>query len=226
MNILLLFLCMSSTSLSSEVSTIGQETENPIQVHNALNRTEKKTRKSSFRVITNTSVGSGTSFELCDKTLIFTAQHVVEGSANTYISKGLEIIEVKQVYKDEKNDFAILQVPDDANIEGFKLSTLKKSGDDIVGEKVHYSGFPNGHDKLTIHGVIVGHERNHILVQTFGWFGASGSGLFDSSGRYVGIVSGIEAGFFNGMPVVIESLAWIVPFSLIDFEDIKTKICK
>jgi hypothetical protein len=59
----------------------------------------------------------------------------------------------------------------------------------------------------------------------FGWFGSSGSGVFDQRGRYVGCVSGIDVGRFGfGFRIPLESIVWVAPVSQIDHEMVKVRI--
>ena len=57
----------------------------------------------------------------------------------------------------------------------------------------------------------------------FGWFGSSGSGVFDKRGRLVGIVSGIDVGNF-GRRIPLESIVWVAPLSKIDQELLEIRI--
>jgi hypothetical protein len=64
-----------------------------------------------------------------------------------------------------------------------------------------------------------------IVTNMFGWFGSSGSGVFDPHGRYVGCVSGIDVGRFGfWLRVPLDSIVWVAPASQIDHEILKVRI--
>ena len=68
-------------------------------------------------------------------------------------------------------------------------------------------------------------EKEHIVTNMFGWFGSSGSGVFDQQGRYLGIVSGIDVGTMGfGVRIPLESIVWVAPVSKLDHEIVKIRI--
>jgi hypothetical protein len=93
----------------------------------------------------------------------------------------------------------------------------------LVGADLTYTGFPSHHDLLTIRGYVASLEHNYIVTNMFGWFGSSGSGVFDQWGRFVGVVSGIDVGRFL-MPQPLEVIVWVAPVSQIDTEMLKVRI--
>ena len=81
-----------------------------------------------------------------------------------------------------------------------------------VGDALAYTGFPNGTDLLTITGRVSGYRGRWVIVQSYIWMGASGSGVFDSRGRLIGVVSMVEIGNFK-FPQVIEDVGYIAKIS-------------
>jgi uncharacterized protein (DUF2126 family) len=62
-----------------------------------------------------------------------------------------------------------------------------------------------------------------IVTNMFGWFGSSGSGVYDQKGRLVGVVSGIDVGNI-GFRLPLESIVWVAPVSKIDLDVLKVRI--
>jgi hypothetical protein len=92
-----------------------------------------------------------------------------------------------------------------------------------VGTNLTYTGFPSHHDLLTIRGYIASLEHEYLVTNMFGWFGSSGSGVFDQRGRFIGVVSGIDVGRYL-MPLPLEEIVWVAPVSMIDHEMLRVRI--
>jgi hypothetical protein len=88
-----------------------------------------------------------------------------------------------------------------------------------VGTKTIYSGYPNNHSLLTIHGRISGFtSAADLVLDTYGWKGASGSAVFDEKGRLLGILSTMDIGNgMFGMPTLIPNVITIVPITKVEF---------
>ena len=68
-------------------------------------------------------------------------------------------------------------------------------------------------------------KESHLVTNMFGWFGSSGSGVFDNHGRYMGCVSGIDVGTIGfGQRIPLESIVWVAPVSMLDLELMKIRI--
>jgi len=121
---------------------------------------------------------------------------------------------------DEVADIAIM-IPTTKieTIKPIKLRTAK-SKHMYVGTKTIYSGYPNNHSMLTIHGWISGFTNEaNLIIDTYGWGGASGSSVFDEKGRLLGVLSAMDVGTgLYGMPRLIPDVIIIIPATKIDFE--------
>ena len=93
-----------------------------------------------------------------------------------------------------------------------------------------YTGFPSGHDLLTFQGNLAGFEdipgmnRRSMIVHTYGWFGSSGSCLFNSRGKLVGILWGVDVERFT-MPQAQEDLIYASFANLIDMDAVLAEAC-
>ena len=54
--------------------------------------------------------------------------------------------------------------------------------------------------------------------------GSSGSCIFDESGNFVAVLVAISLAGFNGEPVLIEDFVWALPFSQINWEEVKSAV--
>ena len=104
------------------------------------------------------------------------------------------------MYTDEENDFAVLKIESSDGFKSVRFRPRVDSQSSTIGTRVHYSGHPAGHS----------------LAQSYAWMGASGSGVFSSSGKLVGILTAIDFSRGGVVPQLVESIVWIVPVSNID----------
>tara|TARA_Y100000310_G_scaffold200736_1_gene200801 strand:+ start:644 stop:1153 length:510 start_codon:yes stop_codon:yes gene_type:complete len=129
------------------------------------------------------------------------------------------------VFKDTDVDIAFIVVPEMETRTAIRYRPQRNYSERLVGTTLTYTGFPSHHDLLTIRGYVSSLEHEMIVTNMFGWFGSSGSGVFDPHGRYVGCVSGIDVGRFGfGLRVPLDSIVWVAPASQIDHEILKVRI--
>lgn len=75
-----------------------------------------------------------------------------------------------------------------------------------------YSGYPNSVGIVTISGRVMGFSRSDIVfLHSYGWSGASGSGVFNKEGQLVGYVSAILIGESEYGTSVLEDVVIVVP---------------
>ena len=66
-------------------------------------------------------------------------------------------------------------------------------------------------------GRVSGYENGpgigkQIILQTYGWFGCSGSVVYDTNGRQIGILYGVDVEYYPEMQVQ-ENMIWVVPIN-------------
>lgn len=77
-----------------------------------------------------------------------------------------------------------------------------------------YTGYPNNLGVVTIEGVVMGYfqdARDVVFLHSYGWSGASGSGVFDKNGHLVGFVVAILIGESPYGVDVLEDVVIVVP---------------
>jgi S1-C subfamily serine protease len=201
-----------------------------LEVIDAINftLTEKRTRQAAVKVrsLLYGGHGSGTYMVAYGRRVVATAAHVVRNESTMLIEgRDGEVVIGKVVFVDHKVDLAFLVVPEIETRTAIRYRPESKYDERLVGKSLTYTGFPSHHDLLTIHGYIAALERNMIVSNMFGWFGSSGSGVFDDQGRYVGCVSGLDVGRFGqGVRIPLEDIVWVAPISQIDQELLKARI--
>ena len=135
--------------------------------------------------------GSGNVFHIGKHLFILTASHVVDTSDTILIQEeGGNMMSAEVVYRNEYDDTAIL-LPHEEFESTTSSSYIVSKEHDIKAKKLHYYGYPQNLDGFLAVGFVSQSDYKRILMQSYAWFGASGSCVFDASGRVVGVVSAI-----------------------------------
>ena len=172
--------------------------------------------------------GTGTYYKFEDYDIVLTAAHVVDG--------GSQIVEVRTPSGESTSglvlmldnrgpsDFAVLLLRDGLSTRKPMELKIRTDISDLVGDEVVYTGDPGHQRQMTIFGNISGYAlEGSIIMHSFAWGGASGSSVFDSKGRLVGILKAIDVNGskFSPFPQLTEDMVWLSPAYLIAVEDIK-----
>ena len=187
---------------------------------------EKRTRAAAVRVSSLVAAGhgSGTYLLVYGRRVVVTAAHVVRDDTVMRIEgrDGEEVVG-RVVFRDDNCDIAFILVPEIKSRTAMVYRPQLRYDERLVGAFLTYTGFPSHHDLLTIRGYIASIENDYLVSNMFGWFGSSGSGVFDRHGRFVGVVSGIDMGRYV-VPIPLEVIVWVAPVSKIDHEMLKIRI--
>ncbi len=242
----LLLVSCSTPSLSEQVLgkdlnlNIIETVANTVEVENVFGEVleildapnltipEQRSRSAAVKVrsLLQGGHGSGTYMIAHNRRVVVTAAHVVRNESVMAIDgRDGETVVGQVVFTDEKNDIAFIVVPEMNTRTAIRYRPRKIYNERLIGTPITYTGFPSHHDLLTVRGYISALEYNMVVTNMFGWFGSSGSGVYDRSGRLVGVVSGIDMGRFGpGFPIPLDSIVWVAPISKIDHEILEIRI--
>ena len=201
------------------------------QINSAMSMIQKRVRDASVRVMTpGGGHGSGSYIQYKDMYFIFTAQHVSDGVRGTkyQVLKGSESRLATLVWSDADADMAVLLIE-----KKFTTITPMKWDPQVriaeVGTDITYSGYPSSHQLMTFGGTVAGYEDKQgvglqIILNTYGWFGCSGSVVYSPSGEIVGILYGVDVEYYPGMQVQ-ENLVWVVPIQRVSMKVVLKNAC-
>ena len=174
--------------------------------------------------------GTGTYFNYKGHHIVVTAAHLWAEevpkplSSAAMVESPHEQVIGKMVYWDQLVDIAVLVVP---AMESRNAAKFTRDPEYKVGEDVFYSGFPGANSLLTFEGQLAGDGYGtDLAMHSMAWGGSSGSGVFDSKGRFVGVVSSIMVGrgFFG--PQLVGTIVYVAPANLIDMAYLRQNIDK
>tara|TARA_Y100001973_G_C5145186_1_gene305027 strand:+ start:200 stop:934 length:735 start_codon:yes stop_codon:yes gene_type:complete len=169
--------------------------------------------------------GTGTYAEVGSHFVVLTAAHVVDDSEIYYvITQARERVVGQVIWVSKEKDMAALRVP---RLNSRTPVSLSKVGPLEVGQKLLYTGYPASYELLTSRATVSGRApdfHNAILMQGFVWFGYSGSGAFDASGRLRAVVVAIGVESFRMQPHPLETLVYAFEVTKEDIEEIKASL--
>jgi hypothetical protein len=197
-----------------------------------MSSTEQRVRDAAVKVVSSRGGhGSGSLVKYKGLTLLFTAQHVADGMLGSvyYAMKGSETKMAVLIYSDPLHDISILYMVE----EFYNVKPLRYSPRDElieVGAEITYSGYPSSHKLMTFRGRVAGYEilpdaGIQVLLHTHGWFGCSGSMVYDENGDIVGILWGVDVERRPSLQV-IGNLVWIQPIQALNIDHALTALCR
>jgi len=199
--------------------------------NSSMSNIEKKVRQASVKVSRfGGGHGSGSVINYKGMHLVLTAQHVAEDDIGTlyYVENAAESLVGVLIYADEVHDFALLYLPTKfVNVEPMKYSPVDSIVE--VGDQVLYSAYPSDHQLLSFRGRVAGYESlrgrgTQIILHTYGWFGCSGSVIYDPKGNIVGVLWGIDMEQYPGTQA-IEDIIWVSPIKNFNIQESLSVIC-
>ena len=190
-----------------------------------------KAREAAVKVLAGAGHGSGSYLVHKGFHFVLTAQHVADGplGRSYVISKNDETKSATLVYSSPVDDIAVLYVNEPFKyIEPMKYRPMKEIAD--ISDDITYSGYPSSHKLMTIRGRVAGYEDKlgsgkQIILHTYGWFGCSGSVIYNKKGEVVGVLYGVDVEYYPTV-AIIEDMIWVVPVQKLDIEKTIDRICK
>ena len=215
----------------SSHATDNYKPRNPVEkVNRSLSMVEKKVRNAAVKVMTASGHGSGTIVQYKDLTLVLTARHVADGliGAEYLISNDDEQRTASLIYQSQEHDIAVLVLKKE--FYHIKPMSWKPAKNYDIGTDIVYSGHPSWHKLMSFSGRIVGYEEvagsgTQLIVNTYGWFGCSGSGVYNTDGEIVGILYGVEVQYAFGAQIQ-ENMIWVAPIKNINIDTSIDAFCR
>ena len=205
---------------AAEMKTLEYDKSVMTQINSSYSYMEKKVRNAAVKVATDRGHGSGTLVRYKDMALVITAHHVANGSLGQdylILTESEQLMGVL-IYTDPLNDIAVIYpVGEFKYAKPMKWRTADTIGQ--VGEDITYSGYPSWHSLLSFRGQIAGYELlpnkgQQIILQTYGYYGSSGSGVYNNSGVLIGILWAIDV----QREGVHENIVWVSPIQKLDIK--------
>jgi V8-like Glu-specific endopeptidase len=164
---------------------------------------------------------SGTYFEFENKYYVLTSAHGVlagcEGLMVFHYGNHTQCTRLAKI--DREVDYAIFEIAEISSRTPIKvpnaLATWRKSYNLL--DKTYYTGYPNSIGPTTWTGNISGFTGDYLIIQTYAWSGASGSGVFDERGELIGLIMALDVGVTEFGYQVLNNFVIVVPIWQIDF---------
>jgi hypothetical protein len=171
------------------------------------------------------SASSGTYITYKGKYFILTTSHGVgPHCAFTQVVLGEEMFDCTQyVLRDPQTDYVVFQIDPLPHRTPVRIPADTPHRREWVTEigtqnSVFYTGFPNQGGPYTFDGKVVGYRaREAIFVDSYGWSGSSGAGVFSHNGNLIGWVMALEVGETYFGRQVLENFIWVIPLFKVDW---------
>ena len=202
-----------------------------ISINDSLTKIERKVRDSAVKITDGYGHGSGGIVQYYDLQLVLTAQHVANGRIGQqyYVLNGATMEVAILVYADPLHDISVLYLGKDNQLEGRGMKYSPKQDLMPIGEEITYSGHPSWHSLMTYRGYVAGVETlagqgPQLLLNTYGWFGCSGSVIYDTEGKIAGILWGVDIETRPDTQVQ-ENMIWVSPIQNLDVKLAIKELC-
>lgn len=168
---------------------------------------------------------SGTYFVSNGKYYVLTSAHGIltgcEGLMVFHSDKRSQCTSLVKI--DHEVDYAIFEITELKSRIPIKvpnaLASWRKSYNLL--DKTYHTGYPNSIGPTTWAGNISGFTGNHLIIQTYAWSGASGSGVFDERGELIGLIMALDTGTTEFGYQVLNNFVIVVPIWQIDFDSLQ-----
>lgn len=135
-----------------------------------------------------------------------------------------EIYECKHyILRDSQTDYLVMQIDPIPNRDPVLVPMWTPRRQQwrqalATQNTVFYTGFPNHGGPYTFDGRIVAYRESEALfVDSYGWSGSSGAGVFSGDGKLIGYIMALEVGDSHFGRQVLENFIWVIPLFNIDW---------
>jgi hypothetical protein len=232
---LMMCLGVSAEGVKTDLPTTALSTDyQTLPISSGMSRVESRVRGAAVKVSRlNGGHGSGSLVNYGGSQFIITAQHVANGVLGSVyiIEKQAQQKLAILIHGDPLNDIAVLWLSEVEELQGVKpmpwrtVRTLPE-----VGTIINYSGHPSHHTLLSFRGYIAGYETHplagiQIILNVFGWFGSSGSVVYNEEGYIVGVLWGVDVNYYRDQQQVNEGIVWVSPIQNLDMALALAPLC-
>ena len=194
----------------------------------------KKSRESAVQILSMNpykgflSTFSGTYFESFGSHFIVTVAHGIQGPCeHTKVLYDGDVYDCKKyITVDNQIDYAIIQIDKMYNRKAIKIPRdVPKNKQWILSYSIlNKLKNPNTIGPLTISGEVAGYATSqYIYMISYAWQGSSGSGVFDSNGKFVGHVVAVDVGQTEFGFQILQNVVLVVPAFKIDWTKVITE---
>ena len=171
--------------------------------------------------------GSGNYFRIGKHRFILTAAHVVTDSDTVFLDDGDNYVAADVMHIDSKLDIAIL-VPKHEMKNSTAIEYRPNNKKDLTGLSVVYAGYPADLEKSIFNGMISSCSYNNFSMQSFALPGASGSVIFDNSGRVLGVLTAIKMSYnaLSPFPQMHPALVYVTRINYYSRKSIRELLVK
>jgi len=185
-----------------------------------------KVRSTTLNFFEGSSTTTGTYFKVKDRHYIITVHHGIIGPCwlLDVVHEGTQVECKKYIKLDELRDYAIIELEEPfPNRKPILIPHDLPHGAQwrhsySILNKIIYTGYPNTIGPLTLRGDVVGYASNEqIYIFSHAYGGASGSGVFTQSGKYIGYVTAIDVGVTDWGIDILENIVLVAPAFNVDW---------
>ena len=240
-----LIFCMYSSQVSQVEQSASQVTADSNisrTLSHAKKRAVTKSRMSAVRIFSPSVDGtalssmSGTYMSLFGRYYVLTVLHGIAGPCEhvRILTNGEYYQCLSYVTESIEYDYMIMEVerlpgrtPINILTEIEAPASLRKSHS--IMSPVYYTGYPNTMGPFTIEGYIIGYDAlrvEHVYILSYAWMGASGSGVFGESGKFMGYVLALDVGQTEYGVEILENVVMVGSTQNIDWKPLLKQIYK
>lgn len=160
---------------------------------------------------------SGNYFKYRGYKFILTAAHVAlaPDGVKVHVRErfGIGKYPAKPIFVDLETDLAVIVIQEELDTVVPTKWRRKDYWAVDVGDDLYYTGHPMDMEYMSFNGSVSRVVSNMLIMQGWAYMGSSGSAVFDSDGRVVGVVSAIRGDWNGIVPQMLPSIVLLAPLT-------------